>query len=989
MTGGNDAGQDQDDEEQPFSFGSCYHGDLDFSANLGYIITMFGFLKRIVYSAVRSVTRGRPEPGASPDGIVEEKWEADFTVRGPKENSGPSSRRIHRRLRFDVKSENSHDAWLERRSLGLGLKKTNCIAWVDAPEYRYRDQVIETRLRLDGGGGYAAAGIMFRIIDGGTYYSALISNKGYFRLDAVRNGMPFPLVGWTETPEEGAGEAAAPEVPEPSVSAAPGNDAGAAQRRDMTIIAYGAHLVLLVDGRWAAAVNDASISSGALGFALASYEAASPGAGPVPGAGKGGNVYAARAFLDCLSVETRVAEVEAAWNRWNEDAVIPARSHFRLAETFAAMAAPAPALAQIRKAWEARARSGEGPERGGAGPAGEGAKGPDGDADRPAGPAGAAARRQDAPDLQRELLLAGRMAFQLERYGEAERYIDACLEADRESGEGREAAVEKAKLLYAAGRFAGLRDYLDGIPGGAPALREDPVLHTLLGHALWNLQEYERAAEAYDRAFELDGENGIPAKNAANVYEFMGKKAEALDRLLKSGAAFLGTGSYGDLGALAPKLLLLGRDDWRAHALAGKWAYGIEDWSMAEAEFSRAEELRRAMKPRPPLDPAVSYLRGLLFVQKGRRRDALPLLEEAARFAPDYGLFQFRLAENRFLLSGDAKDPRLSIDLGAALALMDGDGWVHNFAAQVYLARGDLDGAAEHLERAAALLGNLPAVRVNRGVYHYLRGSLEEALKILEAEQADDPEGTMANCAGNLLVRGGRYEEAEEYYRRALSIAPDNGEFLSNRASCLIETGRYGEADDVLARAYRTAPSPEILDLISYVAAKKGEFARAETASLAALEMNDAHSPSLFSLGWLFCSQGRWEEAGKILSRLDRLAAGGKEAERREELRRRIEDGTTRPVQCASCGRSWRVMRDIPPGPPLRLYAMPPDDLPAGSCPECGAAWCIGCAKKKLDENGRFVCPSCGRTLKLIDEGLKKIVGDWAAAAIPPAHTGQ
>jgi tetratricopeptide (TPR) repeat protein len=938
----------------------------------------------------------RPEPGASFDGIVEERWEADFTARVSKENPGPSSRRIHRRVRFDIKSENSHDAWLERGSLALGLKKTNCIAWVDGPEYRYRDQVIEARLRLDGCGGYAAAGFMFRIIDGGTYYSALISNKGYFRLDAVRNGMPFPLVGWTETPEEEAGEAAGREAPEPPASAAPENAAGAARQWSMTIIAYGAHLALLVNNRWAAGINDSSISSGALGFALASYEAG-PAFGAQDGGQAGGNLYAARAFLDSLSVETRVAEVEAAWNRWNDDAAIPARSRFRLAETFAAMAEPAPALVQIKKAWEARARSGEGPAA--AGPAGESAGGPDGGAVLAAGKetgavrsagedAGAALSRQDVSDLQRELLLAGRMAFQLEQYGEAEQYIDACLEADRESGEGREAAVEKAKLLYAAERFAALRDWLEGTPGGGSALRENPVLHTLLGHALWNLQEYEGAAEAYDRAFELDRENGIPAKNAANVYEFMGKKAEALDRLLESGAAFLGAGNYGDLGVLVPKLLLPGQDDWRAHALAGKWAYGIEDWSMAEAEFDRAEELRKAMKPRPPLDPAVSYLRGLLLIQKGRRRDALPLLEEAARFAPDYGLFQFRLAENRFLLSGDAKDPRLSMDLGAALALMDGDGWVHNFAAQVYLARGDLDGAAEHLERAAALLGDLPAIRVNRGVYHYLRGSLEEALKILEAEQADDPEGTMANCAGNLLVRSGRYEEAEEYYRRALSIAPDNGEFLSNRASCLIEMGYYGEADDVLARAYRIAPSPEILNLISYVAVKKGEFARAETASLAALEMNDAHSQSLFSLGWLFCSQGRWEEAGKILSRLDRLESGGEDAERREELRRRIEDGTTRLVKCASCHRSWRVMRDIPWSPPLRLYAIPPDDLPAGSCPQCGAAYCIGCAKKKLDENGRFVCPSCGGKLKLIDEGLKKIVGDWAAA-IPPAQPGQ
>ncbi|MDR1899706.1 MAG: tetratricopeptide repeat protein [Treponema sp.] len=902
---------------------------------------MFGFLKRMLYS----VTHRRREPEIPPGEIIEEKWEADFreadfTFRGSKESRDRNSLP---RTRFDIKSENAYDAYLEGNALVLGLKKTNCIAWVDAPEHRYRDQLVTARLRLDGGGGYAAAGLMFRVIDGGTYYSALISGKGYFRLDAVRNGMPFPLIGWTEVPDGGAPGSSASPVSE--------NAGGAENRWTMTIIAYGAHLTLLIDGRWAAEINDGSISSGTLGFALASYEA-----GPAFGAGKdgtsprNGGSWAARAFLDYLLVETHVSEVEAAYNSWNGGAEIPAQSRFRLAETFAAMAEPAPALIQLKKAWEAGA---------------------------------------PYPGRRRELLLAGRMAFQLEQYDEAVKYIDACLEAEGESGEGREAAVEKAKLLYAAERFAELRDYLEGVLDGASVLREHPVLHTLFGHALWNLGEYEGAAEAYDRAFDLDGENGIPAKNAANVYEFMGKKAEALDRLLKGGAAFLGADNYGDLGVLVPKLLLLGQDDWRARALAGKWAYGIEDWSMAEAEFGRAEELRKAVKPRPPLDPAVSYLRGLLLIRKGRRRDALPLLEEAARFAPDYGLFQFRLAENRFLLSGDPRDPRLSMDLGAALSLMDDDGWVHNFAAQVYLARGDLDTAAVHLEKAAALLGDLPAIRVNRGVYYYLRGSLEEALKILDAEKADDPEGTMANCAANLLVRGGRYEEAEEYYRRALSAAPDNGEFLANRASCLIEMGRYGEADEVLAQAYRMAPSPEILDLISYVAVKKGEFSRAETASLAALEMDGGHGPSLFSLGWLFCSRGRWEEAKDILLRLDRLELGGEEAERRDELRKRIEDGTTRLVRCASCERSWRVKRDMPLSPPLRLYAIPPDDLPAGSCPECGAAYCIGCAKKRLDENGRFICPACGRTLKLIDEGLKKIVGDWAAAEIPARQSGK
>jgi tetratricopeptide (TPR) repeat protein len=868
---------------------------------------MFGLLKRFFFSL-----RKKKRPALPAGEITEELWNADF--------SKPN------RTRFDIKSEISYDAYLHRHSLALELKKSNCLAWVEAPEKRYRDQVIRARIRLDSLGGYAAAGLLFRMVDEGTYYLVLMSSKSYFRMDAVRNNMPFPLIGWTEIP-----------VPPPEPGASPQTAAGGGAETavGLTAIAFGSHLVLLFNGIWAAELSDPSIASGSLGFALASYEA-----GPAP------TDVAARAFLESLSVESRISQVQEIYESWKDRASIPAESRFRLAETFAAMAEPASALIQLKKAWEERA-----------------------------GEAG-------GKRTQRELLLAARLALRLEQYAEAEEYAGACLDLGRESPEGREGITEKAKILYSAEKFSDLRDYA----GEALSLREDdPVLHTLLGHACWNLGEYDRAAAAYDRAFELDGENGLLAKNAANVYEVLGRRDEALKRYLAAGRVFLSLDNYQDLGVLVPKLLALGADNWEARALAGKWAYGIEDWAMAEAEFIRAEDQRRALKPRPPKDPALSFLRGLLLIREGKRREAFPFLEEAARFAPDFGLFQFRLAENRFILSGNPQDPRLSMDLEAALRLMPEDGWVHNFAAQIDLARGDLDGAAGHLEKAAAALGEVPAIRVNRGVLYYLRGSLDEALGVLEADKADDPEGILANNGGNLLVRAGEYERADEYYRKALAISPDNMEYLANRASCLVKMGCYGQADELLAVAHSRAPSPEILELISYVAAKKGEFPRAESAALAALDMDSGHLPSLLSLGWIYCSAGRWDDARGIIRRLEALGPEGDAAERLGELRKRVEDGTTRLISCASCEKGWRVPRDPPPSPPIRLYAMPPDDFPAGTCPECGKTYCIGCAKKNLDENGRFLCPGCGKPLKLINEGLKKIVAHWAAASVPEA----
>jgi hypothetical protein len=96
-----------------------------------------------------------------------------------------------------------------------------------------------------------------------------------------------------------------------------------------------------------------------------------------------------------------------------------------------------------------------------------------------------------------------------------------------------------------------------------------------------------------------------------------------------------------------------------------------------------------------------------------------------------------------------------------------------------------------------------------------------------------------------------------------------------------------------------------------------------------------------------------------------------------------MEDALTRVVSCGSCGREWRTPRNPEPVPPLRLYAMPPDDMPAGTCPGCGLSYCVGCRKEALDEAGRFVCPDCGKSLKLTDEGLKGIIYKWAEKNVP------
>jgi len=906
---------------------------------------MLGFLKRL-FGLGSSVHQE-----IDPDEIVKEQWQADFS-REDQPGKIP-------RVRFSITTENQYCAYLEDGALCLGLKKTNCIVWSEDMIFRYEDLDMKGRIRLDPRGGYAAAGFIFRMVDERTYYLLLVSNRGYFRLDLVRNGVPLALAGWTEAPYM-------------QKSAVP-------FEFDLEIITYGSRILLLINGQWAGSWNEPSIPAGRIGFAAACYEETNgenaPSQGdiaskketPSQGDGKPAE-YTAIAMLRSFSLDSRIEEAAKRYDEL-EDAAPPDR-RIRLAETFIALGQANPALVQLRKAWERREVL-----------------------------AAELAGAEDAVILsaiqdenmglrftpEKELLLGTKLALALELWDEAEEYIENALNRNGELLP--EFRNMKAALLYSRRSYDGLIQWTAGLCPETEQLAEraaelfaDPsALFNLLGHAYFTTCNYQKAAESYDYAFTLDEKNGLAAKNAAAAYELSGKGDKALDRYLKAGRAFLTDELYQELGLLIPKFQLLGKANWEAAALTGKWAFGIEDWKTAEKELDRAEQLRKAKHATP--DPALYYLQALLLVRDGKRQKALELFEKAVKYAPDYPLFRFRLAENRYLLTFNPKDPQLAEDLKAAL-IVDKEagetyGWIHNFAAKIALSNGSIQQGGLHLEKAAAILGEVPEVRVNRAVSLYLQGSESEALQLLESTPEEDYKGLMANCAGNLLVLSRRFEEADACYMRALAIDSANPLYRCNRASCLIELGRYGEADNVLT-TYSGELSPAMLELIAFVAVKKGEYKRAETAARAALKIEPRHVPSLLQLGWAAAFTGRWDEVDTILDELEELELNAEASKGKDDLEAWMKESLYRTVSCASCGRTWDVERDPGRIPPLKIYAMPPDDMPAGICPGCGKVYCVGCRKDALDTSGRFVCPDCAKTLKLTDDGLKAILNEWA-----------
>ena len=247
-----------------------------------------GFFRRLLGSLRRTKH--------DPLDIVSEFWEADF--RKPKKR------------RFLEADEVSYRAYFEKNSLCLELLKSSLFAWTEDPLYRYRDLVIEGTVSFGATNGHSSAGFIFRHTAPDTYYYFLVSSRGYFRFEAVFNGNPVKLIGWTKLQEE-IGETC-----------------------DVRIIANGTSFVFCVNDGSVAEIEDEMIDAGNIAFAAQNYD----------------EKETARFSLSEFVLESRPYYIEAQYVRWKELSPIPPRQRTALADSFYNLGHYNPAVIQLNKA---------------------------------------------------------------------------------------------------------------------------------------------------------------------------------------------------------------------------------------------------------------------------------------------------------------------------------------------------------------------------------------------------------------------------------------------------------------------------------------------------------------------------------------------------------------------------------------------------------------------------------------------------------------
>jgi len=549
-----------------------------------------------------------------------------------------------------------------------------------------------------------------------------------------------------------------------------------------------------------------------------------------------------------------------------------------------------------------------------------------------------------------ELLLSAQAYLAQRLLPEAEEQVRKALAIEASN---EQAAADLGGILYLQNRFVELEDLLN-------TLQEESVAHSaflsnLEGHLLNWKGLHEDAAKAYHRASVLQTDQGLFFLHEGNEWKAAGKKEEATVAWLESARLFLSDESYDDLAEVIRLLEENSPGDPRASGVTGKYLYATD--RPAEA----LEKLESAIRADSP-DSSVWYLYGMLVAPKSLSQ-SIAALRKAVELEGNYGPYHFRLAETLFFAGEDCEE-----ELERAIASDGDNGWAYNLAALKALGENNLDLAKERILEARKKLPDEISLLVNFAEICRRAGTLDEALPLLDTDDAD-----ALRSGANLLVEDRRFEEAEEWYVKALRYRPFDAGILTDRAANCLELDMLNEADDLLGRALDIETSPRIYQLISYLAGRKGEFARSEVALQQGLSEFPDNPDLLYELSGVYLATKRPKKAEEIAARLRNT----EDFIRSNLLDEEISESSTNRLDCDSCGRTWRVPKDIPAQGSLHLTAQPPDELPAGTCPECSKTYCIGCAKETLGEDGRFRCKICGAKLKLIDQNAIYILSKW------------
>ncbi len=479
-------------------------------------------------------------------------------------------------------------------------------------------------------------------------------------------------------------------------------------------------------------------------------------------------------------------------------------------------------------------------------------------------------------DVETRLLLGQLYGFNHDS-AKAEAQFKAAQKID---GSSEEVALNMARLYTEQGDSQRAADTLSAIPEGD----RSPRIEYALAGSYDQLHKAKEATAAYRRAADMDPDNIDIQRGLANALLTDGQLDEALKTLNTIVAAEpqdalsqihiseiqRRQGHYDQAletlkkaKPLAPGSLELTYNEALIYDSLGRYdeATGVltkllQDSVHPDGKYSEPEKANRAIF----LDRL-----GIIYREQNKTTDAVAAYKQLLELGGDYskGAYQGQIDAYRdahqwkeaTAIAADTakafpKDRQVQLmyanqladtghlDQGLAMAKAQlspapggpEDRDVYLALAQIYTRTKDFKNAADQIEKASAI-----STRPEEKLYiYFLRGTLYDRQKMYDAAEEEfrkalaiDPNNpTVLNYVGYMLAdRGVKLPEALVFIRKAVDLDPQNGAYLDSLGWVYFKSGQYALAEENLRKANeRISTDPTVHDHLGEVYEKTGKL---------------------------------------------------------------------------------------------------------------------------------------------------------------------
>jgi tetratricopeptide (TPR) repeat protein len=406
---------------------------------------------------------------------------------------------------------------------------------------------------------------------------------------------------------------------------------------------------------------------------------------------------------------------------------------------------------------------------------------------------------------------------------------------------------------------------------------KNPLVWEMSGRFHLALQKSEEAEGAFLKAIELDPESPKPYYELGIMYSSQKKFPEAEEKLKKvvekdekNGAALT---MLGVVLQSRGKIEDANRNYRRAleidpkNALAGNnLASNLADYG---GNLDEAIRFAQNAKDAAPENPVIRDTLGWIYYKKGLYESAFPLVSDAARKLEKNAVVRYH---HGMVLARTGKNREAARELTAALSLDP-----------------DFPGAAEARNvlktlKEVELSPESPQSLYELGVKYASQKKFAEAEeKLKKVVEKDEKNVAAITMLGVVLQSGGKVEDANRHYRRALEIAPKNALAARNLASNLSDHG--GNLDEAIrfAQVAQVADprDPAVQDTLGWLYYKKGLYESALPLVSDAARKLEKNAVVRYHHGMVLAKTGKNKEAARELTAalsLDRDFPGATEA---------------------------------------------------------------------------------------------------------------